>query len=208
MKGDEEFIMQSWALGYAERGTPVFPCKPGGKKPLTRHGFKDATTDPKQVREWWTRWPDANIGVPTGATTGLLVVDIDPRNGGEDSWSALRAGNTIPKTAKQNTGGGGRHIIFRHPGGKVPKALAPGIDLKCDGGYIIVEPSVHASGKRYRWKGDVGPPPYWISPLTYQRGSSNSLRRRQVMNVSILPQMGRSWDGVNVMKVLLHSPGP
>ncbi|MFZ0914499.1 MAG: bifunctional DNA primase/polymerase [Candidatus Korobacteraceae bacterium] len=140
-----------WALRYARMGLPVFPCKPGGKEPLTPHAFKDATTNLQQIRKWWRLWPEANIGLATGSPSGLMALDLDPRNGGETSWRDLRAGRTIPKTAKQGTGGGGRHIFFRNPGGIRCGTLAPGVDVKAEGGYVIVPPSVHPSGETYRW---------------------------------------------------------
>ncbi len=109
------------------------------------------------IRAWWTRWPDANIGVPTGTPSKLMVVDIDPRNGGNESFEALIAKHgPLPRTAEQFTGGGGRHIVFRHPGVKLARELAPGIDLKAEGGYIIAAPSIHESGKRYVWDGMQG----------------------------------------------------
>ena len=149
--------MQAAALWYAGKGNPVFPCKPRSKEPLTPHGFKDATTDLARIRAWWKESPDANIGLPTGAVSGLLVLDIDPRNGGDQSLSDLTAKfGPLPETAIQMTGGGGRHIIFRHPGVPVPKTLANGIDLKGDGGYIVVAPSVHPSGIAYQWDGVAG----------------------------------------------------
>ena len=145
------------ALWYAEHGLPVFPCKPCAKEPLTPHGFKDATTDQARIKAWWRKWPDANIGIPTGAASGLLVVDVDPRNGGDGALNELRETHgPFPDTAEQTTGGGGRHIIFRHPDVPIPKALAPGIDLKADGGYIVVAPSIHPSGNPYRWGGTAG----------------------------------------------------
>jgi hypothetical protein len=154
-QGPSDF--QNPAVWYAEHGFPVFPCKPRGKEPLTGHGFKDATTDQKLIAAWWQKWPCANIAIPTGAASGLLGVDIDPRNGGDKSLHELEAEHgPLPDTAKQNTGGGGLHIIFRHPGGPVPKALAPGIDLKGEGGYIVVPPSIHPSGKLYQWDGTEG----------------------------------------------------
>ncbi len=142
------------ALWYAKHGYPVFPLQAGGKRPLTPRGFKNATTDPKQIVQWWTDYPDANIGIPTGEASGIVVVDIDRDHGGEESWEKLRAGRKIPKTAKQETGRG-RHIAFRSPGPGRCGKLAKGIDHKADGGYIVVEPSVHPNGKRYRWKGGV-----------------------------------------------------
>ncbi len=145
------------AAWYASHKIPVFPIKPRDKVPLTRHGFKAATTDQARITSWWRKWPDANIGVPTGAVSGLLAVDIDPRNGGNDSVDQLRAKHGgFPETAEQITGGGGRHIVLRYAGGSVPKALAPGIDLKGDGGYIVVAPSIHANGSPYEWDGIEG----------------------------------------------------
>lgn len=139
------------ALRYGRMGLKVFPCRPKGKEPLTPHGHKDATTDLPQIRRWWTQWPDANIGIPTGKASGLLVLDADPRNGGFESLEALFTHHKKTKTVVQITGGGGLHIFFEHPGSMRGKKLAPGIDVKADGGYIIASPSVHPSGKRYRW---------------------------------------------------------
>jgi putative DNA primase/helicase len=134
------------ALWYVHNGFPVFPvhsvhdgccscgkpeCEHPGKHPRTSRGFKDATKDPDQARRWWDKWPDANIGIPTGRVSDLLVIDIDPRNAGDDSWETLiREYGSIPDTAEQVTGGGGRHIVFRDAGIPVSKELAPGIDVK------------------------------------------------------------------------------
>lgn len=115
MKARRHSSRIAWALSYAEQGFPVFPCQPGSKKPLTPHGFKEATTDPKQIQQWWTQWLDANIGIPTGSRSGLIALDEDPRNGGDESLTALLAGRKIPKTAKQWTGGGGQHFSFGTP---------------------------------------------------------------------------------------------
>src|SRR5699024_3406300 len=65
------------AVAFAEAGVPVFPCAPDGKQPITRRGFHDASTDPGRVRAWWGRFPAANIGMPTGAASGVVVVDVD-----------------------------------------------------------------------------------------------------------------------------------
>ena len=174
------------SLWYVQNGLPVFPvhsirggfcscgnpeCEHPGKHPRTSRGFKDATKDPEQVRRLWEKWPDANIGIPTGRDSDLLVVDIDPRNNGDDSWEKLiREYGSIPDTAEQVTGGDGRHILFRDAGIPVPKELAPGIDIKSTGGYIIAAPSLHLSGNRYQWDGIAGknallhraPAPAWL----------------------------------------------
>lgn len=145
------------ALWYARNRIPVFPCKPRGKEPLTPHGFKDATTDQTVIADWWRQWPDANIGIPTGLTSGLLVVDCDPRNGGPiDRGSFVEQFGPVPETAEVTTGGGGRHFYFRYSGGAVPKTLATGVDLKGDGGYVVAPPSIHPSGERYQVDGIRG----------------------------------------------------
>ena len=176
------------ALAYAENGVMVFPlhtangfgvcscgtkgCENAGKHPRTAHGFKDATDDRDQVTKWWQQWPDANIGTPTGE--GLVVLDIDPRNGGMESIAQLQEEQgVLPETRQQATGGDGFHFFF-----KVDQALRsrtgirPGIDLKAEGGYVVLPPSMHASGKRYRWlkqSRTVQIPP-WLVKL---RGSEN-----------------------------------
>ena len=146
-------------------------CEHPGKHPRTAHGFKDATTDSDTIKEWWGKWPEANIGMPTGAVTGLLVIDIDPRNGGEESLESLFSKHgRFPDTAEQITGGGGRHFVFRDPAIAVPKTLAPGIDLKGEGGYFVVAPSIHQSGNAYQWDGldgakallKLADPPVWL----------------------------------------------
>lgn len=145
------------ALTYSGRfGFAVFPCKPRGKTPLTEHGFKDASKDPAQIRKWWERWPDANIGVATGSISGIVVLDIDPRHGGDDTLGALQAQcGKLPETPSVLTGGGGLHFYFRHPGDNIPNSasqIGQGIDVRGDGGYVIAPKSVHESGKRYLWE--------------------------------------------------------
>src|SRR3954449_3862365 len=79
------------AIRYANLGIPVFPCVPRGKQPLTPNGFHDATSSARTVHHWWQRTPDANIGLPTGASTGILVVDIDVHAGGSGFAAFERA---------------------------------------------------------------------------------------------------------------------
>jgi KaiC/GvpD/RAD55 family RecA-like ATPase len=137
------------ALKLAERGKPVFPCKPSNKHPYTAHGFKDATTDEDIIRAWWRQYPDALIGMPTGAASGVVVVDLDRKNGvdGYDSWLDLQQQNsTAPDTYTATTQNNGFHLYYKHPGnGTVIKSsagkLGPGIDIRGDGGYVIVPPS-------------------------------------------------------------------
>jgi hypothetical protein len=145
------------ALAYAERFRfAVFPCRPRQKTPLTEHGYKDATKDPIQIRALWERWPDANVAIATGATSGILVLDVDPRHGGDDTLEALQVRyGRLPETPTVLTGGGGFHSYFRHPGGFVSNSagkIGQGIDVRGDLGHVIAPNSIHESGNRYLWE--------------------------------------------------------
>ena len=164
------------ALALAERGFAVFPlhtpdkretggcscrdreCTSVGKHPRTMKGLHDASTDPEQIRKWWGIWPAANIGIATGREIPgggyLAVLDIDPRNDGDSSVEELEQKHgPLPVTVTVRTGGGGWHHYFSSPEPvRSRKDLAPGIDLKAVGGYVVAPPSVHASGSLYEWK--------------------------------------------------------
>lgn len=160
----------AWALRYAERGWPVFPvhglkdgkcscgrhCKTPGKHPAIQKGHNAATTDTETIRKWWRKHPERNIGIRTGAESGLVVIDIDPRHGGDATLSdAVSENDDLPDTLTANTGGGGFHLFFRHPGGKVKTStnvLGEGVDVRGDGGYIVAAPSRHNSGGVYSWR--------------------------------------------------------
>lgn len=157
------------ALGYAKRGWSVLPCRPRDKRPATKHGFKDATTDKGALVRTWRGSPGANVAVATGGASGLVVLDVDPRNGGDASLADLELINgTLPETVSAATGGGGRHFYFAAPPGPVPGGvLADGLDVKADGGYVVTPPSVHPSGAAYRWLNDpakmeLAPCPDWV----------------------------------------------
>jgi hypothetical protein len=142
------------ALAYAgQLHWPVFPLKPRAKEPLTPHGYKDATLDEEIIRQWWAKWPKANIGIPTGIN--FWALDIDPRNGGDDSRAQLVAKHgALADTIRQMTGGGGNQYLYEMPDQQkigCYTAVWPGIDVKGEGGYIVVPPSIHPSGKRYEW---------------------------------------------------------
>lgn len=160
-------------LAYA--GWPVFPCAPMGKKPLVEHGFHAATTDARQVYVWWRKWPKANIGYPTGR---LVVVEVDG-GAGLASMTALRKAHDWPVTLTVMSGRaeGGSHFYFQAPETAEPikncvgmshdgkRGLGNGIDVRGVGGYVVVPPSVHESGRRYRWaaRAEVAPLPAWMA---------------------------------------------
>jgi putative DNA primase/helicase len=174
--------------GHPNRG-PDGRCARPGKHPRTRHGFKDATTDPKVVNAWWAEWPHANISVDCGRS-GLLVPDVDPRNGGDTTMADReRRHGPLPDTPRQLTGGGGVHHLLKRPTWpnvrSVEGGLGCGIDLKCDGGYILVAPSNHVSGGRYHWEIGYGlddlpiaAPPDWILRALEEHRDSGAGRLR------------------------------
>lgn len=158
------------ALSYAVHGWAVLPIQPCGKPPMGKlvpKGLLNATIDPTLLKYWWISEPRANVGIRTGAISGLVVLDIDPRNGGEASLSKWeRHWGRMPATLEVLTGGGGRHLFFLHPGGHLSsKPIVPGLDLKADGGYVVAPPSRHPSGKLYEWKQGAGLEDLVLAPL-------------------------------------------
>lgn len=129
-------------------GLAVFPLKERSKEPATAHGFKDATKDCAKAAAWWGDGTALGVAVATGQASGVAVVDIDPRNGGNE-WTPPEP---LPPTWECLTGGGGRHLYYRITGGLKSRKLAPGVDLKADGGYVVAPPSIHPSGKAYCWE--------------------------------------------------------
>ena len=163
-------LLLSWALRYIKLGFAVIPLR--GKIPLTEHGSKDASLDEAQVSAWWAASPDANIGIATGHR--FFVMDVDVKGGGEDSFDFLRHQHgPFPETIEQVTGTGGKHLLFQLPDFPVRNSaslIAPGIDIRGVGGYIVVAPSIHPDTKReYVWDGikeieqqAIAPAPGWL----------------------------------------------
>jgi len=158
------------ALRLAAGGRPVFPCDPASKRPLTRHGFKDASTDPAQVRRWFDRQSAPMIGLVTGQVSGLVVVDADEPDGHDSLHSLEREHGPLPLTASVKTPSGGQHYYFAWPGEAVPCSagrLGPGLDVRADGGYVIAPPSRNAAGRRYEVdeQAPVAELPPWLARL-------------------------------------------
>lgn len=109
----------------------------------------------EEIKDWYQRWPDANVAVVTGSLSGLVVVDIDPRHGGDQSITSWEEEyGALPETVEAKSGGGGRHLYFSHPGGVIHNRvnIVDGIDLRGDGGCIVTPPSIHSSGNAYTWR--------------------------------------------------------
>lgn len=190
-----------FALKYAALGWNVFPvwniqggacacgeekCGNPGKHPLSAcvpWGQKGATTDPKTIRQWWQRFPDANIGIHL-APSGLCAIDIDPRNGGLFTMEQIEATHgPLVSDVLQYTGGGGEHRVFLLPAGySLPGKLGKGVDVKVNG-YIVAAPSNHISGHTYEWEASSdpldgavpSPLPDWIRDLAHAAGTSHDM---------------------------------
>ncbi len=143
-------IHHPYGLGGCSCGRP--DCKTPGKHPRLFHGIYESSTDPATIRDWWRRWPRANVGIATGQVSGFDVLDVDPRNGGDETLRELIAENApLPETVEQITGSGGRHVLFAAAGLPLAASVGVGLDIRSDGGLIVAPPSLHASGQRYEW---------------------------------------------------------
>ena len=168
---DDDLSPLDWALRYAAVGWPIFPCRPTDKKPLTKHGFKDATTDPAQIRRWWATSPRALIGAPTGEAIDSWVLDVDcgvdKKTGrvkvGRESLAELgfTPEGLAEITPVTRSGGGGYHAYFRwdpatpvrDSAGKIAISagkVAANIDVRGAGGFIILAGSRSVDGP-YSW---------------------------------------------------------
>lgn len=140
------------AIKLAKRGWPVFPCMPGKKAPATANGLNDATVDMEKILYWWSKVPTCNIGVPTGAGPGFVVLDID----GDEGYESLRALETeygaLPRTLSVRTPSGGQHYYFQTPAAGLRNSagkVGRHIDVRGDGGYVLVPPSKIRGGAVY-----------------------------------------------------------
>jgi hypothetical protein len=172
------------ALRYAGYHWSVIPMRAHDKRPLIKwQQYQQQRATEAEITDWYQRWPEANVAIVTGAISGLLVLDIDPRHSGDDSLAQWENEHgPLPRTVEARSGGGGRHLYFRHPGGVIHNrvGLAPGIDLRGDGGCIVAPPSIHSSGKPYTWLAGHEPGnislaelPHWLLSLLQDTNTSS-----------------------------------
>jgi putative DNA primase/helicase len=179
------------AVALAREGFAIFPvyeiapngycacgrsdCSSPGKHPRLKNGVKGASTSEEQARQWWTVWPDANIGIATGACSSIFVLDVDSKHNGQDALVALMEQHgQLSDTRISQTGGGGFHAFYRLPVDRdIPNSagkVGQGIDIRGEGGYVVAPPSRHASGRTYEWRNrdcPIGPAPEWLVELCY-----------------------------------------
>lgn len=157
-------------------------CDKPGKHPILTGWQRLATRDEAIINQWWEQIPDANVGIPTDE---IVVLDVDPRHGGDISLAELeRKHGALPHTVESLTGGGGCHKFFLKPkgvriGNKV--ALAPGLDVRGEGGQVVAPGSIHESGRRYEWEVSSHPAdvslasiPQWLIDLIIAPSSNGS----------------------------------
>lgn len=221
-------------MAYAAHGWPVFALGPS-KKPLatcvncsghrgdvvqmeacgclTCHSFYAATTRPERIEAMVARSPRGCLAIRTGSASGLVVVDVDPRSGGQQTLAQLDASSLLPGTVMTVTGSGGIHLYYRHPGFHVPSragAFGPGVDCKADGGYVIVPPSRHpAAVTRYRWSGgvwqhDLPPLPAGLASMASKGARRHPPATRGMPRRTSSDSGRRRLDGV--VRVALRAP--
>lgn len=216
--------MLSHALAYARRGWSVFPlhwirdgkcsCKDGakclspGKHPKTQHGIKDASCDQATVSRWWMKWPNAHIGLACGMS-GIIAIDVDPRNGGDEGLQEFEQheAQPLPSTLVALTGGGGQHYLYQLGDQQTIRSRGQwrkGIDLKSDGGYVVLAPSGHISGRPYAWdaggEDDPQPLPAWLSELLAEREEPKAAERAP-------SAAAQSYDGKGILYHLFDRRG-
>jgi putative DNA primase/helicase len=178
------------ALEYAGRGWAVFPCQPKKKQPLTAHGLKDASTDPEQIRAWWTECPEANVAIATGERSGVTVLDVDVKpwknaHGDETLAALIAERGALPLTRCQQTWSGGLQYLFAYAAGVRNSAgkVGPHLDIRGGGGYIVVPPSVVEDDGQpegtYSWvnEAEPAPMPEWLLERIKTAGGKQSKAR-------------------------------
>ena len=166
------------ALSYASWGWHVLPLIPNDKRPASAHGVHDATTDADQIKRWWAQNPNYNIGIAAGEKSGIVVFDIDPRNGGDESWDDFTTEHgAVPDGICQLTAGGGQHYIAQWRDGLKSCELRKGVDFLSGGRYFVVAPS-NINEREYQWEASGDPtdgvcpfviPDQWLAAMAVRK---------------------------------------
>jgi putative DNA primase/helicase len=192
-------------------------CTSPGKHPIQR-GWQDlATIDLALIDRWWSRHPQANIGICCGAS-GIIALDVDPRHGGDDTLADLIARyGLLPHTVETITGGGGRHILLASPSGITNASPFAGIDVRGAGGFIVAPGSIHASGGTYEWEASshpddvpIAPAPHWLTDLLRQPYAHGALWAPTPPRAAPMPEripQGRRNDALSSLAGTLRNRG-
>ncbi|MCC7427603.1 MAG: bifunctional DNA primase/polymerase [Alphaproteobacteria bacterium] len=198
------------ALDYLRRGFSVLPLRPREKRPILEwEAMQHAAPAEAELRRWFAKWPDANIGIVTGRVSGLVVVDVDPKHGGADALAAEeRRSGPMPPAPEVLTGGGGRHLYFQHPGYEVANraGVLPGIDVRGDGGYVVAPPSIHPSGRPYVWRAGhgLGERPLAILPRWLARPAGRGGRSLQEWRALVREGVGEGQRNSTIASLCGH----
>lgn len=227
------------ALQYAASGLAVFACHypvingvarcscghpecaspakhPYGR--LAPGGCNSASKDPAVLTRWFRGGP-YNIAIATGAVSGIVVLDVDPEHGGDDSLKRLDAEHgALPPTWRVLTGGGGEHFYFCYPGRPVANSaggIAPGLDIRGDGGYVIAAESRHICGRHYAWNVDFHPDevpldalPEWLCTAVAPRERSQANIDWKAFAHTIAPEGGRHNAIISLAGLLFYRMAP
>ena len=222
------------ALALARRGLKVFPlhtalplddgrfvcscgrlrCDSPAKHPsrLVRGGFHGASLLEDVICQWWQGAPAANVGLVTG---DVIVLDVDPRKGGDGSLEDLEGRHgELPQTWRVLTGGGGFHAYFAPPPVRIPCStdlLAPGLDIKSVGGYVVAPPSLHISGRCYAWSVDhhpdetpLAPMPVWMTHALTAPASAGTAHSPSVWRQLVCDGVAEGSRNATVAKLAGH----
>ncbi len=209
--------MMDEALRYVQWNWPVIPlhtpradgscdcnrddCDRVGKHPRVYRGLLDASLNPADIRTWWEAWPHANIGIVTGVGCGAYgvgVIDIDPRHGGDETFTQLLANlGFSPRTVTAVTGSGGSHLFYRLDNQQLRNSvgtLGEGVDIRGDGGFVVASPSLHVSGRRYYWA------PGWSPLFAELEPFPDVLRQKLGSKTSAIVGGVRLMDGAKMVE--------
>jgi hypothetical protein len=182
-------LLYDAALDYQGRKLPIFPLQPRGKEPACARGCLDATADIERIRGWWGQIKNLNIGMATGGSSGLFVVDVDAEDGRKSLAELEEKHGKLPATVSVITGrdGCGEHLYFKLNGHAVRNSaglIGRGLDVRGDGGYVLLPPSVHPSGRVYVWNvdsaDDFAAAPDWLHAIIDSKsrnGGNNGYRQ-------------------------------
>lgn len=151
------------ALELAAWGMSIHPLRPREKLPLLKGWQEKASAEPDRIETYWAEYPNANIGVCTGAVSNIFVLDVDGDEGLQSLSALEKRHGTLPLTLEADTGSGGKHYYFKWPREmdirNSVKQLGAGLDIRGNGGYVVAPPSLHPNGNQYEWSALSGDQP-------------------------------------------------